>query len=149
MGTHKTQTISHHCGVVFSGSESPWTPWNKSVFQRLKEKCAIISKPSGENPSFFLQIIFLLSQGGAEWGRRDMERKGKGRLNICAHSWLHRDGNTRPLSQHSTPVCYGFGCGCSHATNFPQSNCKQEINLFTILTENTHLWFQITHVKPV
>lgn len=88
MGTHKMQTISPHHGVVFSGSESPWTLWNISLFQRIKEKAiiAIISKQSGGNASFFLQIIFLLSQGGSEWERRDMERKGKGWLNICAHS---------------------------------------------------------------
>lgn len=48
----------------------------------------------------------------------------------------------------TAPVCYGFGHSCSHATNFPQSNCKQEINIFTILTKKAHLWFQITHVKP-
>lgn len=69
----------------------------------------------GRNASFFLQIIFLLCQGGADRGIRDMDWKGKGSLNICAYLGIHRDGNTWPLSQHIIPVCYSFGCSCSQA----------------------------------
>lgn len=85
----------------------------------------------------------------ADRGRRDMKRKGNERLNISAHSWLHRDRNTQLFSQPSTPVCYGFACGSSHATNFLQSNCKQKINFFTFSIKKAHLCFQIIDVKMV
>lgn len=85
----------------------------------------------------------------ADRGRRDMKRKGNERLNISAHSWLHRDRNTQLFSQPSTPVCYGFACGSSHATNFLQSNCKQKTNFFTFSIKKAHLCFQIIDVKIV
>jgi len=77
MGMHKTQTISRHCGVVFSGSESPWTPWNKSVFQRIKEKCTIISKVGEMHLSFSKLSSCFFKEGLT--GEEGIWREGKGK----------------------------------------------------------------------
>lgn len=63
MGMYETETVSHHCRMVFSGFESPWTLGNKSVFERIKDKCSIISKQREGNASLFLQIISFLKEG--------------------------------------------------------------------------------------
>lgn len=111
-----------------------------------REICHYI-QTKGRNASFFLQIIFLLHQGGADRGIRDMDWRAREGLpsvpthesTLCAHQgW-----------EHMTPFSAQHSCLLQLWVQLFPSNYKEEINTLNILAKKPHLWFQITNVKPV
>lgn len=84
---HKTQVIRCHCGVVFSGAESPGALRDKSIFQRI-EKWYFIQTKGWK--CIFLSAHYLLVLSRRGW----LAKKGYGE---------EGKGNTWSMPPHDSP----------------------------------------------